>query len=40
MVENHKKIVLIVKQQLKLLDKFENGESMTELAKDCEAGTE
>jgi hypothetical protein len=34
MAENCKKIVLTVKQKLKLLEKFENGESATELAKD------
>jgi hypothetical protein len=41
MAENSKKIVLIVKQKLELLEeKFENGESLTELAKDYEAGIE
>jgi Mor family transcriptional regulator len=34
MAENGKKIVLTVKQKLQLLEKFENGESVTELAKD------
>jgi hypothetical protein len=38
--ENHKKIVLKVKQKLKLLKKFESGESATELAKDCGVGFE
>jgi hypothetical protein len=33
MAENHKKIVLTVKQKLKLLETFENRESVTELAK-------
>jgi hypothetical protein len=33
MAEKCKKIVLTVKQQLKLIEKFENGESVTKLAK-------
>jgi hypothetical protein len=32
MTENHKKITLTAKQKLKLIQKFENGESATELA--------
>jgi hypothetical protein len=35
MSENRKKIVLPVKQNLELIEKFENRESVTELAKDC-----
>lgn len=34
MDENHNKTVLTVKQRLKLLDKFEDGDLVTELAKD------
>jgi hypothetical protein len=34
MAENYKKIVLTVKQKLKLLEKCENEESAMELAKD------
>jgi hypothetical protein len=34
MVENHKKIVLTVKQELELLEKLENGESAVQLAID------
>jgi hypothetical protein len=34
MAEKHKKIVLVVKQKLKLIEKFENGESAIKLAKD------
>jgi hypothetical protein len=34
MAENHKKIVLTVKQKLELREKFENRELTTELAKD------
>jgi hypothetical protein len=34
MAENCKKIALTVKHKLNLLEKFENGESVTELAKD------
>jgi hypothetical protein len=37
--DNHKKILLTVKQQLKLREKFENRESVTELAKDYGIGT-
>jgi hypothetical protein len=37
---DHKKIAMMVKQQLKLLDKFENEELVTELAKDYEVQTE
>jgi hypothetical protein len=40
MAENHKKIVLTLKQNLELTEKFENGESGTKLAKDYEVGTE
>jgi hypothetical protein len=40
MAENHKKIVLTVKQKLKLIEKFENGELVTELAKDYGVGIE
>jgi hypothetical protein len=32
-LKKHKKIVLTVKQNLKLNDKFENGESVTKLVK-------
>jgi hypothetical protein len=38
MAENRKKTVVTVKQKLKLIEKFENGESVTELAKDYEVG--
>jgi hypothetical protein len=34
MTEKRNKLVLTVKQKLELLDKFENRESVTELAKD------
>jgi hypothetical protein len=34
------KIVLTVKEKLELLEKFENGESVTELAKDYGVGIE
>jgi hypothetical protein len=34
MAEKHKKIVLTVKQKLRLIEKFENGKSATKLAKD------
>jgi hypothetical protein len=37
MAEKHK-IILIVKQRLKLIEKLENGESATKLAKDYEIG--
>jgi hypothetical protein len=40
MAENRKEIVLTVKQQLKLPETFENGEWVTELAKDYREGTE
>jgi hypothetical protein len=40
MAENHKKIVLTVKLKLELLEKFENGESATEFAKDYGVGIE
>lgn len=39
MPENRKKIVMTVKQKLKLHEKYENGE-LTELSKDYEVGTE
>jgi hypothetical protein len=38
MAENSEKIVLTVKQKLELLEKSENGESATELAKDYGVG--
>jgi hypothetical protein len=38
--ENPKKIILTVKQKLELFEKFENGESATEPAKDYGVGTE
>jgi hypothetical protein len=38
MAEKCKKIVLTVKQQLRLNEKFENGELATKLAKDYETG--
>jgi hypothetical protein len=34
MAENHKKTILTAKQKLELIEKFENGESATELAED------
>jgi hypothetical protein len=40
MAENHKKIVLTVKQKLKLSEKFANRESAIELAKDYGVGIE
>jgi hypothetical protein len=40
MTESHKKIVLTVKQKLKLTEKFENGELATKFAKDYGVGTE
>jgi hypothetical protein len=40
MAENHKKIVLTVKQKLELIEKFENRESAIELAKDYGVGIE
>jgi hypothetical protein len=40
MAENHKKTVLTLKQKLELLEKFENGEPVTEFAKDCGVGIE
>jgi non-homologous end joining protein Ku len=40
MAEKHKKIVLTVKQKLKLLETFENGEIVTKLAKNYEVRTE
>jgi hypothetical protein len=33
-------MILIVKQKLKLLENFENGESVTELSKDYGVGIE
>jgi hypothetical protein len=36
--ENNKKIVLTRKQKLELLEKFQNGESVTEFVKDYEVG--
>jgi hypothetical protein len=36
--ENHKKIVLTVKQKFELIEKFENRELVTELAKDYRVG--
>jgi hypothetical protein len=38
MAEDHKKVVLTVKQQFALLEKFENGELVTELAEDYGIG--
>jgi hypothetical protein len=38
MTENHKKTVLTVKQKLEETEKFENGKTVTELAKDYGAG--
>jgi hypothetical protein len=40
MAENHKKIVLTVKQKPMLIKKSENWESATELAKDYGVGIE
>jgi hypothetical protein len=40
MAENCNWIVLTVKQQLELTEKFQNGELVTELAKDYGAETE
>jgi hypothetical protein len=40
MAENHEKIVLTVKQNLELIEKFEKRELMTELAEDYEVGIE
>jgi hypothetical protein len=40
MDENRKKIALTVKQKLELLEKFENRELATELAKDYGVGIE
>jgi hypothetical protein len=40
LAENRKKIALAVKQKLELLEKFENKESATELAKDYGVGIE
>jgi hypothetical protein len=39
MAENHKKIVLTVKKLLKLLERFENRELASELAKNYVHGT-
>jgi hypothetical protein len=38
--ENHKKTIVTVKQQFKLLQKFQNRGWVTELAKDCGVGIE
>jgi hypothetical protein len=38
MAENHKKIVLTVKQKLELLKKIENGELATECVKENGVG--
>jgi hypothetical protein len=38
MAEKHKNIVLMVKQKRRLIEKFENGESGTKLAKDYGIG--
>jgi hypothetical protein len=38
MAERHKRIVLAVKQMLKLSEKFGNGESSTKLSKDYGTG--
>jgi hypothetical protein len=38
MAEKCKKIVLTAKQKLKLIEKLENGESATKLAKDYGTG--
>jgi hypothetical protein len=40
MAANHKKIVLTVKQKLKKLEKFENGQLVTEFSKDYGVVTE
>jgi hypothetical protein len=40
LAENHKKILLTVIQKLNLLEKFESGESATELAIDYGVGIE
>jgi hypothetical protein len=40
MAENHKKFVLTVKEKLEFIEKFENGELATELAKDYGIGIE
>jgi hypothetical protein len=40
LAENHKKIVLTVKQKHELLEKFDNRELAPELAKDYRIGTE
>jgi hypothetical protein len=40
MAENRNKSVLTVKQRLELVEKFQNGELATELAKDYGVGTE
>jgi hypothetical protein len=40
MAENHKKILLTVKQNLELSEKFENRESSIVLAKDYGIGIE
>jgi hypothetical protein len=38
MAEKHKNIILTVKQKLKSIEKFENGESVIQLAKDYGIG--
>jgi hypothetical protein len=38
MAEKQKKIVLTVKQKLRVIEKFENGESVTKLSKDYGIG--
>jgi hypothetical protein len=40
MAQNCKKIVLTVRQKLEFLEKFGNGESVSELAKDYGVGIE
>jgi hypothetical protein len=40
MAQKHKKMVLTVKQKLKLIQKVENGESVIKLAKDYGRGIE
>jgi hypothetical protein len=40
MAENRKKLLLSLEQKHELLEQFENGESVTELAKVCGVGTE
>jgi hypothetical protein len=40
MAEKRKKTVLTVKQKLNLVEKFENGESLTEKSKDYGVGIE